>query len=252
MEAMLMNTSSFPITARPCWTRVLAPVVTATAIVVATSGPADAAPAPAVGDTYDYRVFNGYNKEVRGQISYRVDQTDADRITVSVATDIAALGPARTEIYTQEGNWLRHPVTNHDQPVEYEFAPAYPAYVLPLATGKSWSVRVNAVNPATGRRNSVRVDGEVLGAERITVPAGAFDTIKVRRRVYAGDWDGVRFETNITETDWYAPALGRAVRTESNSGYMDPGRCGDTMHACTPIRGDWNVIELTATSTGKP
>jgi len=42
------------------------------------------------------------------------------------------------------------------------------------------------------------------------------------------------------------------VRTESDSGYMDPSRCGEGTDACTPIRGDWNVIELTATSTGKP
>jgi hypothetical protein len=52
----------------------------------------------------------------------------------------------------------------------------------------------------------------------------------------------MRHETNITETDWYAPALGRAVRTESNSGYLHPTRCG--LGTCEPIRGDWNVFEL--------
>jgi hypothetical protein len=146
-------------------------------------------------------------------------------------------------VLTREGNWLRHPVVNHDQPVEYEFAPAYPAYVFPLDPRKSWSMRVSAVQTATGKRASVRVDGDVLGTERVTVPGGTFDTIKVRRRVYAGDWEGFSFETNIIETDWYAPQLGRAVKSESTSNYMQPSRCFE-YHACTPILGDWNVLEL--------
>ena len=211
-----------------------------TALIVLSTGAAAAS--PATGDTYVYRVLNRYNNEVRGQITYRVERADADRVTISVVTDIPALGPAHTEIYTKDGNWLRHPVINQDAPVEYEFAPAYPAYLFPLDAGKSWSMRVNATSPVTGRRNSVRVDVDVIGAEHITVPAGAFDTIKIKRRVYAGDWDSFRRETNITETDWYAPALGRPVRSETNSGYLDPSRCGRS--ACQPIRGDWNVLEL--------
>lgn len=200
--------------------------------------------APAAGDTWAYRVVNGYNNEVRGNVRYRVDKVETDRVVVAFTNDATLLGYPRTDVYTRDGNWLRHPLINHDQPVDYDFAQPYPAYMFPLDTGKSWSLRVNAVNPATGKRASVRVDGEVLGAERITVPAGAFDTIKVRRRIYAGDWDGPRAETNITEIEWYAPALGRAVRIDSNSSYMDQGRCSDEMSACTPVRGDWQIFEL--------
>ena len=90
----------------------------------------------------------------------------------------------------------------------------------------------------------MRVDGDVLGTERVTVPAGAFDTIKIRRRIYGGDFDGSRSETNIVETEWYAPSLQRAVRLERNSGYMDQARCTDEMSACTPVRGDWLLFEL--------
>ena len=201
-------------------------------------------PRLAVGDTWVYRISNGYNNEVRGEIRYQVEKVDAGRAVVSVTPDNPYLGQAYTEIYTKEGNWLRHPVTNHDQPVEYEFATAYPAYVFPLEPDKSWSLRVNATDPATGRRNSVRVDGTVLGAERIRVPAGEFDTIRIRRLVYAGDWDGFLRETNIMETEWYAPALGRAVRSESRSEWKDLSRCGRA--GCQPFHGDWNVYELVA------
>ncbi len=222
----------------------LAAVVTAAAFVAAATGPAIAATTAVAGETYVYLVSNGYSKEPRGQISYRVERVDTDRTAVSVTPDSPALGQAYNVIYTHEGNWLRHPVTNHDQPVIYEFAQAYPAYAFPLDPGKSWSVRVNATNPATGKTSSVRVDGTVLGTERIRVPAGEFDTIRIRRLVYAGDFDGFLRETNIADIEWYAPALGRAVRSESNSEWKDLSRCGRA--GCQPFRGDWNIYELVA------
>jgi hypothetical protein len=208
--------------------------------------PCDAATAasPAAGDTYVYRVLNGYNHEVRGEITYRVDKVDADRVTVSVTTTTMALGMPYTEVYTKDGNWLRRPLVNHDQLVEYEFSPAYPAYVFPLDVGKSWSLRVTATNPGTGTRNSVRVDGEVRSSEHIQVPAGAFDTFKVMRNTYAGDWESFRRETNVTEIEWYAPAVGRPVRIDSNSGYIDTGQCSHESYACQPVPGDWKVFEL--------
>ncbi len=212
-------------------------------LLCAATSAAGAAATPAVGDTYVYRVINGYSKEERGRVAYRVDKVDGDRVTVSVTTDISALGIGHTELVTREGNWLRHPVVNRNEPVDYEFASAFPAYVFPLEPRRSWSVRLNAVNPSTGRRNSVRVDGKVIGAEKVSVPAGSFDAIKVTRRVYAGDWDGPRHETNIIETDWYVPQLGRAVRSEITSGYLNVDQCQE-FYACVPIRGDWHVLEL--------
>ena len=233
----MMNTSDLP---RHTWMRVLAPIAAVT-LVAAALGPVVAEAAAVAGDTYVYRVSNGYTKEVRGQISYRIDRVDADRTVVSVTPDGPALGQAYTVVYTNEGNWLRHPVTNHDQPVEYEFAQPYPAYLFPLDEGRSWSVRVDAAATASGRHASVLVDGTVLGAERIRVLAGVFDTIKIRRLVYAGDRDFFRKETNIMETEWYAPALGRAVRSESKSEYLEP-----TRHRAFVQLGEWNVHELAA------
>ena len=215
------------------------------ALLLAALSAAAGAAAPVAGETFVYRVSNGYNKIVLGKIEYRVDKVDAGRVAVSVTTDVPALGGARSEVYDSDGNWLRHALTNRDQPVDYEFAPPYVAYALPLDTGKSWSVRVNATNPVTGQRNSVRVDGDVVGAERITVPAGSFDTLKIRRNVYAGDRGTFTLETTIYETEWYAPALGRAVRMETKSDYLDSSRSrGGAFGGGLIVNGDWNVFEL--------
>jgi hypothetical protein len=165
-------------------------------------------------------------------------------VTYSINPDKAAAGWQHTVVLTPEGNWLRHLVESHGEKIEYEFATAYPAFVFPLDTGKTWSIRVKATVPGAyiDKNRSVRVDGKVLGTERIRVPAGEFDTIKVRRTAYPGDPAFMLSETYITETDWYVPALGRAVRTERSSIYLD-------MNSCAPLsrceaRGDWDIYEL--------
>lgn len=221
------------------------------AVIIGTSvgtsvGSSGAAAAPVSGETYVYRLVNGYSKEVRGQLHYRVDKVDPDRYAVAVTPDTSWGGVERTEIYTNDGNWLRHTLASHGQSVEYVFASAYPAYVFPLELSKSWSVRVNATVPGVTKTRSVRVDGKVLGRERIRVPAGEFDTFKVRRLVYPGDADFFLMETKIVEYDWYAPALGRSVRTEIRSEYIDLSRCGggpDGGGFCV-FHGEWEVFEL--------
>jgi hypothetical protein len=215
-------------------------------VVNYTPGPV---PPPHVGDTALYQVRNAYNGETLGDVQYVVDRIEGDRVFVAVTASSAYAGLPHTEIYTPDGNWMRHPLSNHDRAIEYEFLPPFPAYAFPLESGKGWSVRVNARNAVTGRTASVRVDGEVLGSERLTTPAGTFDVVKIRRRVYAGDWDAFLRKTNIVETDWYAPALGRSVRLESNSSWLDTSRSpGGGMMGMLGgnqmMRGDWTIREL--------
>ena len=208
-----------------------------------------AATPPVAGDIHVYRLLNGYNKETRGKLTYQVTQVEGDRVTVSVTPDNPEAGRQRTEVYTREGNWMAHEVENHGQKVPYEFAEAYPAFVFPLEQGKSWSIRVKATVPDEQRPRSVRVDGKVIGSERIRVPAGEFDTIRVRRTVYPGDHAFMLSETYVMETDWYAPALGRVVRTERDSRYVDLQSCSG--FARCEARGDWDIYELVESRVAK-
>src|SRR5262245_48544298 len=100
--------------------------------VVSTAGSAP----PVSGDSYVYRLVNGYSNEVRGQLRYQVASVDAGSIAVAVAPDSPGVGPQRVEVYTREGNWLRRPLASHGQQLEYHFSAPYPAYVFPLETGK--------------------------------------------------------------------------------------------------------------------
>ncbi len=199
-----------------------------------------ASAAAAAGDSYVYRVINGYNKEPLGYLNHEITSSSvAQGNAVTVTPNTRDLGLPRTEIYTADGQWLRHTLDNHGLATDYEFTPALPALRAP-AERQFWSVRLNAVALPHSVRRSVRIDGDMLANERIRVPAGEFDTVKVRRIVYTGDAGDFKTETRVVEIDWYAPALGRSVRSETRSSWQEP--CGRRL--CT-YNGDWHIAELT-------
>ena len=118
--------------------------------------------------------------------------------------------------------------------------------MFPLEPGRRWSTRVEAVNPQGDVRYSVRVDAEVAGRERVSVPAGSFDAVKIVRSIYVGDAAMPLTETTIMETEWYAPALGRAVRLERSSRWLN------LAVRFSLVRGDWTIHELVAAPSPRP
>lgn len=172
------------------------------------------APDVRVGNNWRYAVQDGFTKLPRGTIEYRVSTVQGDTVTVEVLHE----GRQSTELYTREWKWLRRPATNMQT---FAYTPAYEAFAFPLMPGKTWRSRVTATDPADGRRFPVRIAGAVLGWERIKVPAGEFDTIKVRRDVFVDYWEhNVRGQSVIEEFEWYAPAVKQAVRRETTSRYL--------------------------------
>jgi hypothetical protein len=218
----------------PAFPKTLAAAFAALAFAVAPAANA------AVGDVFVYRVINQYTGEARGDVTYQVDKIESNRVFASVSSQNSLVEAGRTAIFTSEGNWVRHALDSHNLPQTVEFIAESPAYAFPLTVGKRWSVRAPARVPQTGETRSIRIDAAVTGAERIRVAAGEFDTLRIDRTIYAGDANGFETETRIAQTEWYAPALRRAVKTEMRSGYLDM-RIGRGNRS---VRGDWDVHEL--------
>jgi hypothetical protein len=177
----------------------------------------ETAPAPAVtvGDQWTYRISDAYTGIERGTERYQVEQVSGSRINVAVTRQ--GTGTDEIEHYDGHWNWLKRPATN--LPV-FEYSPVYPAFNFPLLPGKTWQGRLGATDPTDGRRFPVLVQAKVLGWERVKVPAGEFDAIKVQRIVYFNYWiQGLRGRSEITELEWYAPAIKQSVRRETNSRY---------------------------------
>lgn len=195
-----------------------------------------------VGDDWKYALHDGYTQLPKGAMEYRVSAVQDDTVTVAVSHD----DRESTEIYTRDWNWREKPMANLQN---FRYSAPYPALPFPLEAGKTWRTFVQATDPVTGRVNRVRIDGKVLGWERVKVPAGEFDALKIRRIVYAGNFDYSRSEDDIIEFDWYAPQLGHVVKQESSSEYKDTTRSCPTPR-CYIVKKDWNVMELVSYRRG--
>lgn len=212
------------------------------------------APTIAVGDTWTYRVHDGFTRLPRPDQHLQVKSVSGDRI--EVAGDVERSDGSL--IFDRQWNWLKRPATNLQT---FEYSPAYQAFAFPLAPGKRWHARVMARDPVDGRRFPVWIDGTVLGWERVKVPAGEFDALKIERNVYIEYWEyAVRGRSIIREFEWYAPAAKQSVRREARSRYWsflagDPSESGFVR-----VRGDrddggpryvlddWLVYELVSLS----
>lgn len=200
------------------------------------------APTPGPDDQWRYRARDGYTGLPRADLELRVVGIAGDVVTLERTADARS----DTERHTRDGAWLARALTNL-QPLQFE--PPLAALPFPLHAGQTWRQHVTATDPATGRRHRVRVDGRVLGWERVQVPAGTFDALKVERRIYAGNADYFRTEERIHEIDWYAPRAAAVVKSEASSEYTDTSR-SCRYGLCTLIRNDYAVYELTGTRTG--
>lgn len=199
------------------------------------------APALAIGDSWTYRVRDGYTGLARPDQRLRVTGADPDRIRVAASRSD---GPDEAQIFDREWNWLSRPATNLPF---FEYSPAYRALSFPLAVGKTWRARATATDPRDGRRFPVWIEGTVQGWERIKVPAGEFEALKIRRMVYIDYWEyTLRGRSEIVEYEWYAPAVRQAVRREDRSQHLSYLYSDDK--GPTWVRDDWLIAELVSYS----
>lgn len=211
-----------------------------------------AAPSIATGAHWRYVVHDAYTGLPRGTRDFVVTKIDGDIMTLAVTHQGPQSG-TETRLYTRGLNLVYGPMEN-DQ--VYTFNPPLLLLPFPLHARQHWRVAATGTRSDAGsgvygadRRTATRVYGDVTGWQRVTVPAGTFDTLRIERNIYLGDWDYMRSQTYITETDWYAPSIGRIVRHEESSGYRNYASSGP--HSDDDwIRNDWLVYELLPASGG--
>ena len=198
------------------------------------------APAVRVGDFWEYAVRDAYTGFDRGLHRYQVSHVDGTRVVVDLTRDGERVDSL---VYTAGWNGLEHPLPNLQR---FRYDPAFPAYAYPLQPGKRWYTVVRATDATTLATYNVHTRGEVVGWERIRVPAGEFDALRIQRQVFAGNSDARRSQETITETDWYVPELKRVARMQASSEHFDNSRGGSDGGGEYPlrVRGDWLVSEL--------
>lgn len=163
------------------------------------------APAPAVGDSWTYQYTDVW-KSAKGNIN-RMEVAAIDEAGVHVDIKRAASGALiSTQLFSAEMN-----------PVErggMHFAPSFARYAFPLAPGKEWSSDIVGDNSKAGKQWRYQIKGKVVDWEKVRVPAGEFDALKIVIEAQYGATDGSSAKGRLTETVWFVPMLNNYVKLE--------------------------------------
>jgi hypothetical protein len=160
-------------------------------------------PAIKVGDLWRYRVTDKFTS-LTHTVSMEVTTVTADRIHTQSTRPGAA---GAVEVWDRD--W------NHFKQGDTEYQPFYPVLQFPLERGKQWSGKVQ-FRAASGLLHH-QVTSQVAGWERVTVPAGTFDAVKIEVRGTFIESQSVAYypqQGNIANVIWYAPAVGQIVKKE--------------------------------------
>ena len=246
---------------------------------LAVAGVAGAAqPSIDVGDSWTYEARDGYSFDKDPFAVLQVEVTGISDGEVVTQVTNTTNGEVGTERFTRrwdpvDADWavaqpfpfalgyhdfLVHPLTRVGSKIReasydtsaralvmqhFQFSTPYPEFPDRLEPGTSWRGETSARNATTGHQVKVGVTGKVLGDARIHVPAGDFDTVKLERITYFFDEGFRHTNTRVTDTEWFAPRLGRSVKYETKWDYYDKNSSYPVIHP-----GDWAVYELTSYS----
>lgn len=226
-------------TPSPIWTRALV-AFAALISTVCTAAELPAVvekPEVVIGENWTYAA---YQNDQKFQIKIEIEElNDTEIRTVFTPNGNAAY--AKRQIYDRQWNLVE---TGDDANGFIKYSPYLPTLHFPLQIGKTWKQNYEwnlreppetnsppKTNPQTWKdvqdqkagknrtQGGGRVEARVLGWEKITVPAGTFDTIKVELLSphYAGSETSRIFAKKemaggMIQLYWYAPKIRRYIK----------------------------------------
>src|ERR1700691_4700776 len=126
-----------------------------------------------VGDFWQYRTTDGFTGEATLEFSHRIADINDREILVQLQNK-GAQGKRELRYFSREWNLLDDGGTKFD--------PYYPEFKFPITVGVTWRQGYRTTNTSGQSSSSISV-GKVVAFEKITIPAGAFDTYKIENDV---------------------------------------------------------------------
>jgi hypothetical protein len=187
--------------------------------------PANAIPAPSgfiprptvrSGQSWRYALINRYNGEQISEVTARV-ATVQPELRIELTDSTGKRLP--DEVYASPWQVRQEPIYNEtlvfDDPV-----PLLPAQ---LAVGANSMTHTRYRLSGEGTPHPWQVRLLSRGWERIHVPAGQFDALRVERRIDFEHHDLFRRGSRRVDTLWYAPAANRWVMRDWTGYYLEDG-----------------------------
>jgi len=173
---------------------------------LAAAGKTVDAPMIKVGDSYTFDTENISNSKFSYVATREVTAIEGNRL--NVVTTNAKSGSKRTNYYDRTWGHLRSGSGGNDG---VSFSPALKYLDFPLIVGRKWIAQSTETDMKTKRQRQHTINGTVIGCEKVQVPAGEFEALKIVLKTEVKEADLVSPGTDVS---WYVPALRRSVKSE--------------------------------------
>jgi hypothetical protein len=159
-----------------------------------------AAPILTVGDTWSFQRVDLFSGSIIGQSTLKLKAISADEWDFD------------QRVYDKSWNLLR---VLKDGKVVSKWSPRRPNYDFPLRPGKAWEA-TGVLDNEKYSSSEHKVGFRVLRQERVLVPAGIFDALRVEGagKYKSVDRKGRSGEGTVTHRYWFSPEVGNIVAYE--------------------------------------
>ncbi|MFK7962380.1 MAG: hypothetical protein AB8C46_00290 [Burkholderiaceae bacterium] len=176
------------------------------------------------GETWRYRLINRYNDLPVGEVLAEVTQVEP-KLTVSLTDQNGeSLGQ---EIYASPWQVVQEPFYNET----LQFSQPVPLLPPDLAVGAQSQMTTRYSLGEDGRTRRWDSRTRAVGWERIQVPAGQFDCLRIERIAYFEPAGLSKIRARRVETLWYAPRINRWAMREWTGFFIDETTVSDKRSA---------------------
>ncbi len=168
------------------------------------TGQSDAPGPVRVGDRWTYETKDAGTGDIRHATTVLVVDTTDKEIT----TRVSVRGKDRPNTVVVDRYWGG--IDNGT----WKQRPAGIAIVKPpLQVGKEWRGQSTSTNMQTGVSLNTSGVAKVVASEKVTSPAGTFDTYRIEIKVTQVDTKDQTKSAKVKHVFWYAPAVNRWVKS---------------------------------------
>ena len=155
-----------------------------------------------VGDRWSYDIKDDLTGDLRHAMTIVVVEVNEKEIT----TRTTYRGKDRPQTMVFDSDWGRI------DDGAWKLRPSGIGISRPLEIGKEWRSDANAINLQSGIAFRASGVAKVMTQERVTAPAGAFDTFRIDMTVRLINTRDQTKSSTWTFVVWYAPAINRWVK----------------------------------------
>ena len=182
----------------------------------------DQEPLLKVGQGWEFKTINLFNSEVGEPVVHRINQiTGSGAVTLGHVREKSTQREISSKLWSVSEELQDNALLRFDQAM-----PVVPSSLQPgfkeQNQSRYWVIVDDKIQDPYARL-FWNVHTQVIGWEKLQVPAGTFDVARIERHTYFIHPDVFRTESTRTETLWYAPQLRYWVARERTGRYLMKG-----------------------------